>query len=47
MGGGGWGGAEMHIFITDHEHSQYNQVCYFHLFGVFLASNKSNYSEYI
>ena len=34
-------------FSTGHEHSIHYQVCCFHLFGVFLASKGSNYSELI
>ena len=32
---------------TGHEQTQYNRVCYFHLFGVFLACKGSYYSELI
>ena len=32
-------------FSTGHEHTQYNRVRYFHLFGVIFASEGSNYSE--
>ena len=34
-------------FNTGNEQTQINQVCYFHFFGVFLASKGSNYSELI
>ena len=27
-------------FLTSHEEIQLNQVCYFHFFGVFFASNE-------
>ena len=29
-------------FITDHEQTQFNRVCYFDFFGVFFASEVSN-----
>ena len=32
---------------TGHEQTQYNQVSYFHLFRVFLASEGCNHSELI
>ena len=32
---------------TGHEQTQRNRVCYFHLFGVFLAFKGSNYLELI
>ena len=34
-------------FSKGHKQTQYNLVCYFHLFGVFFASKESNYSEFI
>lgn len=34
-------------FITGHEQPQLNGVCYFHFFGVLLASKESNCSELI
>ena len=45
--GGGGGGASATHFITDHKQTQLNRVCYFHIFGVFLAFKGSNYSELI
>ena len=34
-------------FITGHEETQMNQVCYFRFFSVFLASKESYYLELI
>ena len=45
--GGEGGVASVAHFSTGHEQTQYNRVCYFHLFGVSLASMGSNYSELI
>ena len=33
--------------LTSHEQTQYNRVCYFHLFGVFLVSKVSKYLSYL
>ena len=34
-------------FITGHEQTQMNQVCYFCFFSMFLASKESYYSKFI
>ena len=41
------GVASVAYFITGHEQTQCNRVCYFHFFGIFLASKRSDYSEFI
>ena len=38
-------GAGVARFITGHEETQLKRFCYFHFFGVILASKGSNYSE--
>ena len=37
---------DVEYFITSHDQTQSNRVCYFHLFGVVLASNESIFSTY-
>ena len=34
-------------FISGHEQTHFNRVCFFHFFGVVLASKESKYSELI
>ena len=41
------GMATVENFITGHEQTQLNRVCYFHFFDVFLAFKGSNYLELI
>ena len=41
------GVASVACFITGHEQTQSNQVCYFLFLGVFLASKGSNFPELI
>ena len=42
-----WWVASVAHFITCYDQPQLNQVCYFHFFGVSLASKGSNCSEII
>ena len=41
------GVAGVAYFITGQGQTQYNRVCYFHFFDVFLTSKGSNFSEVI